>query len=594
MKDLTKGQWVGAYYFGFNQNADEPLKLKPDKIAFNTITHLFHFWVFPQSDGGLDDVRGSMSYAHSLELTDAAHKAGRKALFSVGGEKSGEQFVLALTNSQSDFVESLITFMTSRNYDGIDIDWEVGLDQNNSIASHKDMFVEFIKALRARMDIAAPGSLLTVAARGGDEGVYEPVIDMLDQINVMTYDIGGGWFTKSWHNAPLLSYWILDFNPPRASVSEIMDEYVSTNIPASKLSVGIPFYAKVFRGVSEPGRILLDKNTDAIGSDDLKRNYSQTFEQIYRWDESASAPFLSIDDPLYTENKRFISFDDENTVAAKVQYAMRKGFGVFAFELGQAPSLVGAINMAKAGSSSQPMAMSSRWVYGTGSIDFDEAGLNPLLLAIAMNSCTGEGQISASRYSDAPSDRRFVGTSPKYVSPYRWVINQTGLSSITAQVLFDVSSLRNGIPNPSAITVYKRPAEGIGSFIPVTTRYVASAQTIVATVSSFSEFIFGSNDNSFTTITDQEPIATRFLLDQNFPNPFNPSTTIRYGLPSRSHVSLTVYNTLGQGVATLMNGEQDPGYHEVRFDGAHLPSGVYFYRMQAGSFTETKKLLLVK
>jgi hypothetical protein len=84
------------------------------------------------------------------------------------------------------------------------------------------------------------------------------------------------------------------------------------------------------------------------------------------------------------------------------------------------------------------------------------------------------------------------------------------------------------------------------------------------------------------------------LLMQNYPNPFNPSTTIRYGLPSRAHVTLTVFNTLGQRVAILQNGEQDAGYHEVHFDGSNLPSGVYFYRMQAGSYTETKKLLLVR
>jgi hypothetical protein len=83
-------------------------------------------------------------------------------------------------------------------------------------------------------------------------------------------------------------------------------------------------------------------------------------------------------------------------------------------------------------------------------------------------------------------------------------------------------------------------------------------------------------------------------LLQNYPNPFNPSTTIRYGLPNRSHVALTVFNTLGQQIAVLQNGEQEAGYHEVKFDGTHLPSGIYFYRMQSGSYAETRKLLFLK
>jgi hypothetical protein len=85
-----------------------------------------------------------------------------------------------------------------------------------------------------------------------------------------------------------------------------------------------------------------------------------------------------------------------------------------------------------------------------------------------------------------------------------------------------------------------------------------------------------------------------FKLDQNYPNPFNPTTTIRYALPQRIHVMLSVYNTLGQLVSTLVNGDADAGYHEVRFDAIGLASGVYFYRIMAGTFVATKKLLLIR
>jgi hypothetical protein len=85
-----------------------------------------------------------------------------------------------------------------------------------------------------------------------------------------------------------------------------------------------------------------------------------------------------------------------------------------------------------------------------------------------------------------------------------------------------------------------------------------------------------------------------FALMQNYPNPFNPSTTIRYGLSTRSQVTLTVFNSLGQRVALLENGEREAGYHEVQLNAAGLPSGVYFYRLQAGMFTDVKRLVVMK
>jgi hypothetical protein len=99
-----------------------------------------------------------------------------------------------------------------------------------------------------------------------------------------------------------------------------------------------------------------------------------------------------------------------------------------------------------------------------------------------------------------------------------------------------------------------------------------------------------------TVATSVRPlnVAVEFELYDSYPNPFNPSTTIRYALPYSSNVALAVFNALGQQVATLVNGIQQAGYHEVKFDGSNLASGVYFYRIQAGSFVQAKKLILVR
>ena len=86
----------------------------------------------------------------------------------------------------------------------------------------------------------------------------------------------------------------------------------------------------------------------------------------------------------------------------------------------------------------------------------------------------------------------------------------------------------------------------------------------------------------------------RFKLEQNYPNPFNPSTTIRYEIPWRSQVSLTVFNTLGQQVAVLVQGEEDAGHHDVRFEASGLSSGVYFCRMSAGGYSSSRRILLLR
>lgn len=85
-----------------------------------------------------------------------------------------------------------------------------------------------------------------------------------------------------------------------------------------------------------------------------------------------------------------------------------------------------------------------------------------------------------------------------------------------------------------------------------------------------------------------------FKLEQNFPNPFNPTTTIQYQLPQDAKVTLKVYDILGSEVATLINEEQNAGYKEVQFNGNNIASGIYVYRLTAGNYISTKKMMLVK
>jgi hypothetical protein len=93
---------------------------------------------------------------------------------------------------------------------------------------------------------------------------------------------------------------------------------------------------------------------------------------------------------------------------------------------------------------------------------------------------------------------------------------------------------------------------------------------------------------------DIEIIPTTYSLSQNYPNPFNPTTTIKYDLPKDSWVSLKVYTILGQKAAALIDKEMSAGSYSFDFDASNLSNGIYFYRLDAGTFSMTKKMILLK
>jgi hypothetical protein len=97
-----------------------------------------------------------------------------------------------------------------------------------------------------------------------------------------------------------------------------------------------------------------------------------------------------------------------------------------------------------------------------------------------------------------------------------------------------------------------------------------------------------------TSINESFISADNFYLYQNYPQPFNPSTKIKYQIPKPCFVSLKIFDALGTEVATLINEEKMRGTFQIEFDGSELTSGVYFYQLIAGDFLETKKMVLIK
>jgi hypothetical protein len=102
------------------------------------------------------------------------------------------------------------------------------------------------------------------------------------------------------------------------------------------------------------------------------------------------------------------------------------------------------------------------------------------------------------------------------------------------------------------------------------------------------------DNNKPTDITEEPKNPDRFHLNQNYPNPFNPVTVIGFETAEYRNVSLIVYDVLGNEIALLLNKELEPGFHQVEFNAYNLPAGVYFYELNAGEFSVTKKMLLLK
>ena len=93
---------------------------------------------------------------------------------------------------------------------------------------------------------------------------------------------------------------------------------------------------------------------------------------------------------------------------------------------------------------------------------------------------------------------------------------------------------------------------------------------------------------------DKDILPVEYALGNNYPNPFNPSTTIEFTLPNSGEASLIVYNLLGQEIIKLVKGKFDAGYHKITWDASNKASGLYFYRLQAGDFIQTRKMVLLK
>ncbi|MDX2130139.1 MAG: T9SS type A sorting domain-containing protein [Chloroherpetonaceae bacterium] len=180
-----------------------------------------------------------------------------------------------------------------------------------------------------------------------------------------------------------------------------------------------------------------------------------------------------------------------------------------------------------------------------------------------------------------------------------WVIEQTGSISTVGlryNLIVNVGEVE-GNPSAEKVQILYRPNKtsawkNVESAFQRLTILKIFPNVIVNDLTAFGEFAIGIGDRVIENTVQNLP--RKFELLQNTPNPFNPTTTIRYNIPSASRVELKIYDLLGREVATLENGVKEAGVYTIPFNGNNLASGIYFYKLVSGSFTETKKMMLIK
>jgi chitinase len=295
--------------------------LPVSELDFSAITVLAHFAWAPTAAGGVDTNALGNSAGQSSRVVSAAHAAGKKVVITVGGANSATAFRAAMSpNNRAGFVSAVVSTMNAYGYDGVDIDMEP-LDEADA-----GLYVPFVQALRAALP---PGKLLT-AAMTWKSAVFAPVAGLFDQLNQMTYDMAGaypGWVT--WHNSALSSNGLTFPGSSRLlpSCADTTDTAVAAGAPREKLGIGIDFYGYVWSGATGPNQSVAGVTvTPNVAYSALMDTYDSP--EARRWHDGVDAPYLST-------QGRFISYDDEQSIARKIDWVRANGLGgVIVWELG--------------------------------------------------------------------------------------------------------------------------------------------------------------------------------------------------------------------------------------------------------------------
>lgn len=319
--------------------------LRPASLPLDKLTIINYAFFVPRADGSLvgkDSVgdRLLLSIDPDSGLVPLAHSRGVRVVVSIGGWEDSDLFpaVAATPASRGQFTHSCMDAVRHHDFDGVDIDWEYpGYPDHMGTAADTKNFTALCSALRDSLDALGRSAgrryLLTAALPAGGEHLrridVQAVSEILDWLNIMTYDYYGYWDPIANHNSPL-------FPHPGSDSTRCIDAtfrlfHEQLHVPVSRLVIGIPFYGRAYAECIAP-------NTPHAGPDTLfftpgGTGYTEIagalplFERV--WDDNAGVPYL-----VHAARRVFVSYEDAESVRAKAAYAADRGIrGVMIWEI---------------------------------------------------------------------------------------------------------------------------------------------------------------------------------------------------------------------------------------------------------------------
>ena len=319
----TTGRWLSGYYVGYQRS------LYPEsQVDFSLLTHIFVGRIIPTTSGGVlkhFDIDNTNGPIMARNLSTRAHQAGRKAVLMLGGAGEHAGFVGAASSAnRATFVANLVSTMDSLGYDGIDVDWEpINAEDRAPLLA----LLQGLRAARPNMILTIPVGWVNSNFPSSVDSWYTTVAGIVDQMNLMTYDMAGpygGWVT--WHSSALLD------NQPNhpSSIASSAQAYRNVGVPAAKLGIGIGFYGTCWRGATGP-RQTIGSGVTLVASDNTM-SWANIMSQYYdasarRWDDLAKVPYLTFTTPKGPSQCNYVSYDDEQSIAEKGAHVKANGLG---------------------------------------------------------------------------------------------------------------------------------------------------------------------------------------------------------------------------------------------------------------------------